>query len=128
MNFRKWLEVDQEWPDWWYEKTGRFSDQGKTEGEVVMDWLERHEVKTDENGKFIFYHGTPKGREFDTLRQGTQLETDPKSAAEFAAHDRGLDPKSDIEVIEVHIDPYEIYTGFWASLRGEYEVKLPTRT
>ena len=77
MNFRKWLEVDQEWPDWWYEKTGRFSDQGKTEGEVVMDWLERHEVKTDENGKFIFYHGTPKGREFDTLRQGTQLETDP---------------------------------------------------
>ena len=110
-------------PKWWDEPSSNAFAKGMTEGETILDWMARHKVP-QEGDKYVFYHGTPKGGDVtDHLRAGSLLETDAKEAAKFAASNkRGMKPK-DMEVIKVAVDPWEISTGTWASLRDKYKIK-----
>ena len=86
-----------------------------------MDWLQRNsDVEQTPDGKFVFYHGTPKvGGATNALRAGSLLETDPKKAAYYASHNRGIPAKA-VKVIRLELDPQEINPGgVWASLRND---------
>jgi hypothetical protein len=110
-------------PKWFDMPSSNAFAKGMTEGEVIADWLARHKVQ-QENGKYVFYHGTPKkGGASDSLREGSLLETDPKAAAEFAASNKKGMKEKDMTVLKVLLDPWDINTGTWASLRKDYKVK-----
>ncbi|KKK79388.1 hypothetical protein LCGC14_2834010, partial [marine sediment metagenome] len=101
---------------------------GRTQQEEharVIDWLERHEVPQDEDGRYQFYHATPKenleGIVSEGLQEGSLLETDPEDAAHFAGRDRDL-ARNQVVVLPVSVHPHEIRVGQWASLRGVYKV------
>jgi hypothetical protein len=111
-------------PSWWGKDAGGFAE-GLTEGEVILDWLKRSKV-VKENGKYVFYHGTPKTNHLTELHSGSLLETTPEDAAAFATHNRGLKITSAV-VIKLLLDPQDIYVGHWASLREVYKIE-PNRT
>ena len=113
-------------PEWWNAPPDSFSlaNQGWTQGSLIMDWLTRH-VKAGylkkAGDRYVFYHGTPKTNKLTVLRAGSQLEMSPERAAHFATHDRRL-KISDAIVIQLLLEPQDIYTGVWASLRKELRV------
>ena len=85
--------------------------------ETIGEWLKRQGVQQTPEGKFIFYHGTPKeGGATNVLNAGSLLETNPEDANLFARKDRGLNPE-DIVVYTLHLSPDEIDGGHWGSLR-----------
>jgi len=90
--------------------------------ETVGEFLSRHKIPVQSNGRFVLYHGRPKGSEYKTLRPGTYLTDDPDSARFFAARDRGLDPGKDIEVIPLDLTADDIEPGIHITLRREYEI------
>lgn len=95
----------------------------KTNGDVVRDWLKRtfNGRGPDANGKYVFYHGTPKSNKLDFLRAGSLLETDPESAAHLAGRDRGL-TRGQVVVHRVLVGERDIHVGHWASLRGNHKL------
>lgn len=111
-------------PSWWHELTENpyARSQGMTQGDVIMDWLSRREVP-QENGKYVFYHGTPKkGGATDQLRAGSLLTEDIERAKHFAGRDRDLQGK-DINVVKILANPEDISPGMFASLRNDYKFK-----
>jgi len=114
--------VDEHKPEWWYEPTDNvFAPKGMTKGDVIIDWLKRHKVKT-EGGKYIFYHATPiKGGAKDMIRKDSYLATDKETAIHQAGRDRDLKPK-EIRTIVVRLNPEELHVGPWATLRNDYYV------
>jgi hypothetical protein len=107
-------------PAWWNEPTDNpFDRRGLTQGEVILDWLQRSHVEKV-GDKYRFYHASPKKQ--SVLRAGSLLETDPEKAQFFAARDRNLKPERMI-VHEVLVYPWEIHTGVWAALEVDYHVQ-----
>jgi len=109
-------------PDWWDQPSDNPYARGMTQGEAILNWLDRHDVP-QENGKYVFYHATPViGGATDNIRAGSYLAEDPETAKQQATRDRG--PKAgEIRVIKVLVDPHEIRTGVWVTLRNDYIVK-----
>jgi hypothetical protein len=113
-------------PAWWDEPHESPFAKGRTKGEMLLDWLERNEVAQDEEGRYIFYHATPKNGDFEFLRANSLLETDPEKAAFFAARDRGL-TRDQVKVYEVRLHPWEIGSAsVWASLRDDHDLRRAT--
>jgi len=95
-----------------------------TDDESIGGWLERHKIKRDNTGKFIFYHGTPKvGGASDTLRKGSLLAETKEDAEFYAGRDRDLSP-DDIIVHELHLSPDDIEGGHFASLRNDVSTPI----
>jgi hypothetical protein len=112
-------------PSWWDDPSENAFAKGMTRGDVVEDWLARNKVPQNDEGKYVFYHATPKTNKLSELKEGTLLETDPAAARHFASRDRGIRPEDTI-VHEVTISPYDIGgTTTWASLGRPY--KLTTK-
>ena len=114
-----WLQKIASKPDWWNAPSNNVHCQGMTEGEVIMDWLNRHKVPV-EHGKFVFYHATPEiGGATNNIRAGSYLAEDAETAIQQATRDRG--PKAGkMKLIKVLVDPEDIHTGVWATLRNDY--------
>jgi hypothetical protein len=89
--------------------------------ETVGEFLARQGIPVA-NGRFTLYHGRPKGSNYNVLEVGTYLAADPKSAAFFAARDRGLDPDKDVEVLELSLTPDDIQPGIHITLRKPYQL------
>ena len=107
--------------DWWDLPSDNPYARGMTRGEVILDWLKRHDVP-QENGKFVFYHATPVvGGATDNIRAGSYLAEDPETAKQQASRDRGA-KAGEIKVIKVLVRPDEINTGVWPTLRNDYIV------
>ena len=111
-------------PDWWVEPSDNKAAKDMTKGQVIMDWLKRHNIQK-KNGKYVFYHGTPKSNGSDTLKAGSLLATNKKDAAKFSASNKPIKEK-DVKVIEVLVLPYEIDVGHWATLLKEYTIEVPS--
>ena len=112
----------------WYKKaqieTGldRINSESWVGKETIGEWLRRHEIQQTPEGKFIFYHGTPReGGATSVLSAGSLLEKTPEDANLFARKDRGLNPE-DIIVYTLHLSPDEIDGGVWASLRKSVNI------
>jgi len=107
----------------WNEPTSNPFARGWTNGDIIIDWIKRHKIPT-ENGKLVFYHATPKkGGATGYLRKGSLLETDPESAAHYASRDRGISAKKDVIVYKLLLTQYDIEVGSsWASLRNDYKL------
>lgn len=89
-----------------------------------IEWLDRHKIQ-QENGKYVFYHGTPKeGGATNELRGGSLLTEDTGDAQFYAARDRDLKPE-DIRVIKVLVNPEEIDVGHFASLKESKIISTP---
>ena len=114
MNFRQFLETEDGLDRLWLDHPF----YGK---ETVGEFLERQGIPVS-NGKFTLYHGRPKGSSYNVLRAGSYLATDSKSAAFFAARDRGLDENKDVEVLELSLTPDDIQPGIHITLRKPYQI------
>jgi len=100
----------------------RINYEGPHGKETIGGWLDRHEVERTKEGKYVFYHATPKvGGVTTSLRKGSLLETDIKKAVFFAKRDRGLRNK-DIKVIKLELRPSQIDGGVWASLTEDVDL------
>ena len=120
MKFKEILEETKK-PTWWYEKTNnKYIKDNITKGDEIMDWLHRHDIRT-ENGKYIFYHATPKTNNLTVLRSSSLLAENKKDAIHFAKRDRGL-KSTDINVIKLYLNPEDIIIGVFASLRNPYKI------
>jgi len=99
------------------EERARVDYEGRFGRETIGEWLDRSEVKKTEDGRYIFYHGTPKvGGATTALRNGSMLALDPKDAVFYAKRDRNLRNK-DIIVYKLALRPSQINGGVFASLR-----------
>lgn len=109
-------------PSWWNEPSDNPYARGMSKGEELMDWFSRHKVPQDETGKYILYHATPtKGGATTVIRSGSYLAEDAATAKQQARRDRG--PKAGkIVVTKVRVNPEDINTGVWATLRNDYTV------
>jgi hypothetical protein len=94
--------------------------------ETVGEFLKRHKLEPV-NGKYVLYHGRPKGSEYTTLRVGSYLIDTEEEARFYAARDRRINgrpmnPKKDIEVLKLHLNASDIEPGVFLSLRNEIEI------
>ena len=89
--------------------------------ETVGQFLVRHRIPINQ-GKFVLYHGRPKGSKYTYLRKGTYLTPDIEDAKHFAARDRGLNRDRDIEVIKLILTPDQIEPGIHITLRTDYNL------
>ena len=120
-----WYKQAQFWKikigniNWWNEPTDNAFAKGMTKGEVIMDWLQRHQVP-QEGDKYVFYHASPKkGGITNFLRAGSYLAEDVETAVQQATRDRGL-KSGEMNIIKVLVNPEELQTGIWAQLRNDY--------
>ena len=91
--------------------------------ETIGEWLERQGVKQDEDGKFIFYHGTPKvGGATDSLREGSYLGFSEDFSRHQTQRDKDIG-EEDVIVHELHLSPDEINPGVYPTLRKPIEIK-----
>lgn len=93
--------------------------------ETVGEWAIRHRIPR-ENGKYIFYHATPKrGGAKNILRKGSYLEADPDAAVHFAGRDRDL--KSDqINLHKLLLSADEFDPGMFPLLRQDTPISKST--
>lgn len=110
-------------PDWWHGPSSNVFARDMTEAEVVLEWLKNRQVE-QEGDRYVFYHGTPNP-DLTYLRGGSLLESDPSEAAKWGSEAKdyteykGIKP-SDMIVHRLALKPWQIHTGFWASLRDDY--------
>jgi len=114
-------------PAWWNEPSANAFAKGMTEGEVITDWFNRHRVP-QENGQYVLYHATPERVGATTnIRSGSYLAEDSATAIQQATRERG--PKAGpIKVIKVLVNPEDIRTGVWATLREDYNLAKSAQT
>lgn len=88
--------------------------------ETIREFLGRHNVLIDPATDTIkAYHGRPKGSKYDTLKAGSYIAFDPKSAAHFAGRDRGLSEKQ-VEVIPLTLRHDHFTPGIHPTLDKPY--------
>ena len=92
-----------------------------SELEQVLDWLDRHDVEK-ENGKYVFYHGTRIDLPY--LKANSLLATNTEDATEFGDRNYINDRRKSLKVYKILVDPEDIYTGHWASLKRNMPVEL----
>ena len=91
--------------------------------ETIGEWLERQGVKKTEDGKFIFYHGTPKvGGATDSLREGSYLGFSEDFSRHQTQRDRDIG-EEDVIVHELHLSPDDINPGVHPTLRKPIEIE-----
>lgn len=109
------------------EDTGlnRVWNQGnaRTGPETVGEFLSRHTEIKRVGSRYLFFHARPKNSQYTELKIGSYLESDPDSARHFAARDRGLNPKKDVEVIRLELTPDQIEPGVFCTLRKPIKIQ-----
>ena len=92
-------------------------------GETIGQWIERRGLEK-EGGKIVVYHGTPKGRDWDTLRVGSYLADTAEEARGLATFNKPDNiTEKDIEVFRLLISPDDLDPGIHMQLLSEK--KLP---
>lgn len=116
-----WADEESKEPQWWNEPSDNAFARGMTKGQEQMDYLERHKVPRAADGRYVFWHATPKRNNLSDIRKGSYLAVDKDFAIHQAGRDRDLKPK-DIEAIEVRLKPWEFQPGVHPTLRSAYRV------
>jgi hypothetical protein len=89
--------------------------------ETNEEWCVRHKVDK-ENGKYVFYHGSRL--DLDELRAGSLLATTTEEAENFGDTNFWNDRRKRLKIYKVVVDPEQIHTGYWASLKENHPVEV----
>lgn len=90
--------------------------------ETVGEFLSRHRIPIEADGTITFYHGRPKGSNYNELKAGTYITTNQKSARYYASNSRGIDPNEDVEVLTLKLTPDQIEPGIHITLRTPVQI------
>jgi len=92
-------------------------DKKPSREDYKKDWLQRHESQYLKNGKWTFYHATPRktAKSISFLKAGSLLTDTIERAIHFASRDRDLKEK-DIVVFELTLNPNQFNAGMFPSI------------
>lgn len=86
-------------------------------------WFENRKMEM-ENGKYVLYHGTrvPLENLNGVIRKGSLLEHSPEEAATWGDTNFFNKKNRKMRVFKIFVDPDQIVTGHWASLKNDYPI------